>query len=89
MAYLPAWLILSLIIAAFYGALFHFVWGQSALGLLRVVLIAVAGFLIGEIGARLAGSTVLMMGDVHLGIASVVAWAGLAVNHWWVMGEES
>lgn len=82
MAYPPAWLILSLVIAGFHGALFHLLWGRAAIDLLRVLAIAVAGFLFGEIGARLAGSTALMVGDIHVGIASLAAWIALAVNHW-------
>ncbi|MBS1252752.1 MAG: hypothetical protein MAG451_01794 [Anaerolineales bacterium] len=89
MAYLPAWLILSLIITSLYGALFHLLWGRSVVGLLRVVVVASAGFLIGEAGARLAGSNALMMGEVHVGIASVAAWAGLAVAHWRIHESES
>lgn len=82
MIYLPAWLFLSLIMAAFYGALFHLLWGQTAIGLLRVLLIAVVSFLVGEAGARVAGSNALMVGDVHAGIASLTAWAALAIDRW-------
>ncbi len=82
MVYLPAWLILALVIAAVYGAVFHLLWGQSFPGLLRVLLIAIAGFLIGEIGARLTGLAIFMVGDVHAGVASVTAWAGLAIARW-------
>lgn len=80
--YFPPWLILSIVIASIYGAAFHLLWGRTALGLLRALGIAMASFLVGEAGARLAGSRVLMVGDVHLGIASAVAWAGLAIDHW-------
>lgn len=79
---IPPSLILSLAIAALYGALFHLVRGRTAVGLLRALAIAIAGFLAGDAGARVAGSRVLMIGDVHLGIASAVAWAGLAIDHW-------
>lgn len=82
MAYAPPWLILSLAIAVLYGALFHLLWGRTAVGLLRAVGIAVAGFLAGEAGARLAGFKLLMVGDVHLAMASIAAWAGLAVDYW-------
>ena len=82
MAFLPPSLILALAIAAFYGALYHLLWGRTAIGLLRALAIGVVGFLVGEAGARLLGYSVLMMGDVHLGIASAVAWTGLAVDHW-------
>ncbi|MFQ5856068.1 MAG: hypothetical protein ACE5LU_10530 [Anaerolineae bacterium] len=78
----PPSLILSLAIAVFYGALFHLLWGRTAIGLLRALGIAMAGFLAGDAGARLVGSSVLMIGDVHLGIASVTAWAGLVIDHW-------
>jgi hypothetical protein len=45
--------------------------------------IAIAGFLAGDAGARLVTeSSGLMVGDIHVGVASVVAWAGLAINHW-------
>lgn len=82
MAYAPPWLILSLTIAAMYGALFHLLWGRTVVGLLRALGIAVAGFLAGEAGARIFGLHLLMLGDVHLGVASAFAWAGLALDHW-------
>lgn len=50
--------------------------------LLRVLGIAMAGFLIGEAGARLAGIKAFTVGDVHLGMGSAVAWAGLALDYW-------
>lgn len=78
----PPSLILSLVIAAFYGALLHLLWGRTAIGLLRALVIAIAGFLAGEAGARLVGSRALMIGDVHVGIASAIAWAGLAIDRW-------
>ncbi len=82
MAYVPPSLILSLAIAAIYGALFHLLWGGTAVGLLRALGIAIVGFLVGEAGARIFGLHLLMMGDVHLGVASAFAWAGLALDHW-------
>jgi hypothetical protein len=83
MNHLPPSLILSLMIACLYGALFHLVWGRTALGLIRALGIAAAGFLVGEAGARLMNSGLLMLGDVHIGIASIAAWAGLAIDRWW------
>jgi len=82
MAFAPPSLILSLAVAAMYGALFHLLWGRTALGLLRTLGIAIVGFLVGEAGARIFGLHLLMMGDVHLGVASAFAWAGLAFDHW-------
>lgn len=82
MAYVPPSLILSLAMAAMYGALFHLLWGRTAIGLLRALGIAIVGFLVGQAGARIFGLHLLMMGDVHLGVASAFAWAGLGLDHW-------
>lgn len=81
--YVPPSLVLSLTIAAFYGGLFHLLCGRVAVDLPRAMGIAIAGFLAGDAGARLVTeSSGLMVGDIHVGVASVVAWAGLAINHW-------
>ncbi len=82
MAYLSPSLIISLAVATFYGALYHLLWGRTAIGLLRALAVGIIGFLVGEAGARLLGYRILMIGDVHMVIASAVAWAGLAVDHW-------
>lgn len=82
MTYLPPPLIIALVISAMYGALFHLLWGRTAVGLLRALLIAVVGFLAGEAGARLMGYHTLMVGNVHLGSATVVAWVGLTLDYW-------
>jgi uncharacterized membrane protein YeaQ/YmgE (transglycosylase-associated protein family) len=82
MGYLSPALSLSLILGALYGALYHLLWGRSARGLFRALLVSIVGFLIGEAGARLLHLDWLMVGDVHPAFASAVAWAGLAMNYW-------
>lgn len=82
MGYLSPALSLSLILGALYGALFHLLWGRSARGLLRALLVSIVGFLIGEAGARLLHFDWLMVGDVHPVVASAAAWGGLAVDYW-------
>jgi hypothetical protein len=75
-------LTLSLILGALYGALFHLLWGRSARGLLRALLVGVGGFLVGEAGARVLRFDWWMVGDVHAVLASLVAWSGLVIDHW-------
>ncbi len=83
MLYLSPPLLVTLLLAEVYAALFHLLRGQRATELLRLSGGSVAGFLLGEGIARLLALGSPMLGDVHLLQGSLGAWIGLLVAHWW------
>ncbi|HID86073.1 MAG TPA: hypothetical protein EYP55_01690 [Anaerolineae bacterium] len=72
-------LILSLVLAGIYAALFHLLWGQSAAQLARYGLIGLLGFGLGQLLAGALGSRLLMIGQVHLLEGTLVCWACLFI----------
>lgn len=85
MLYLSPPLLVTLLLAEVYAALFHLLRGQGAAELLRLSGGSVAGFLLGEGIARLLGLGTPMLGDVHLLQGSLGAWIGLLATHWWTL----
>ena len=82
MSYLPPALIISLLLAGICGTLFHLVWGETVVELLRFMGIAVVGFLVGEMLARVFGMGGIMLGDVHLLQGVFAACTALFVARW-------
>jgi hypothetical protein len=72
-------LVLSVVLAGIYVALFHLLWGQSAAQLARYGLIGLLGFGLGQLLARVLGSRLLMIGEVHLLEGTFVCWACLLI----------
>ncbi len=69
--------ILALLLGAFHTALFLFVRGRGGAQILIVFVAASLGAWAGDaVGGRL-GIDPLRIGDFHLLVASVVAWAGI------------
>ena len=85
MVYLPPGLLISLLLAGIYAALFHLLRGQTAKELLYFAGASVVGFLVGEGITRLLGLGGPMLGDIHLLYGTLGAWAGLLAIYWWGM----
>jgi hypothetical protein len=75
-------LITSLLLAGICAALFHLVWGETVIELLRFTGIAVVGFLVGEALARVFDMGGIMLGDVHLLQGGLAACAALVIARW-------
>ncbi len=71
-------LVLSLVLATLYGALFHLLWGRSFKQLFLSWLAAVVGFAAGQLLASVLGWRDLMIGELHLIAASVLSWILMA-----------
>lgn len=75
-------LVLSLIIASAYAALFNLWQGGSAKDLLLYLLACWLGFGIGELAGDLLGLDILMIGQTHVVEGTIGAWLLLLVVRW-------
>jgi hypothetical protein len=71
-------LVLSLVIATMYGALFHLLWGQAIRELLIYWVAAVAGFASGQLLASAFSWPDLLIGELHFMAASAASWLFMA-----------
>ena len=67
-------LVLSLVIAALYGALFHLLWGETLKELLVYWLSAGVGFASGQLLASAFSWPDVLIGELHLIAASIASW---------------
>ena len=81
-------LVLSLLLATAYGALFHFLIGGSTRRLLMYIMVAWAGFAIGHLLGQVLLVDWLKLGPLYLFSASVGAWIAL-FGSWWLAGRSS
>jgi len=72
-------LLLSLVIALLYAALFHLWRGQTLRDLRVFALAALAGFAVGQGVGRLTGLPWLVVGQVHMLEASLFSWLALFI----------
>jgi hypothetical protein len=78
---LPAFL-LGMLIATLYGTAFH-LWRGGSLGrLILLVILAWFGFWAGQWIAQRMGWTVLSVGPLHLGLATIFSFLFLALGYW-------
>jgi hypothetical protein len=79
---MPPYLLLSLLIAGVYGALFHLWRGKTFRELLLYLGAAVAGFAVGEVAGDIIGLPVFTVGPVHIIEASLASWGLLFIARW-------
>ncbi|MCB2179584.1 hypothetical protein KQH54_00515 [bacterium] len=78
---IPAFLLGS-IIAAFFGALFHFIRGGGPGRLILFLIVAIASFWFGHLIANILGFTFLSIGAIRVGFATVVTLVALVGAEW-------
>ena len=79
-------LVLALLLATAYGALFHFLIGGPTRRLLMYILVAWFGFMIGHFVGQVLAVDWLKLGPLYLFSASLGAWLALLVG-WWLAGR--
>ena len=79
---MPPYLLLSLLIAGVYGALFHLWRGKTFRELLLYLGAAVAGFALGGVAGGAVGLPLLTVGQVHIVEASLASWGFLFIARW-------
>lgn len=81
-------LVLGFLLASFYGAAFHLIFGGSSKRILVYLVAAWAGFFIGQFIGDFLNFELLKLGKIHLASASIGAWTMLLVA-WWLIGHDS
>ena len=75
-------LVLSLIIASAYGALFHLWKGKTAKDLLIYLAAGLGGFGLGQLVGNTLGLGIFTIGQVHVVEASLMCWFILFIANW-------
>lgn len=78
---LPAF-IFGMLIAAFYGSVFHLIFNGGLIRLLLFLVLSVIGFWAGQLVADLLGWKFLMVGPLALGVASPGSLLFLILGLW-------
>lgn len=81
-----AGLVLGILLASVYGALFHFIFGGPLKMVIIYLLAAWFGFLVGQFIGDILNFEFLKLGKIHLVSASLGAWLAL-LGTWWVIGQ--
>lgn len=79
-------IVLGVLLSVSYASLFHLWGGRSLRDLGIFLLVALAGFGLGQVIGLFTDIDLLRIGPVHALEASIVAWAGLVLAKL-VMGE--
>ncbi len=75
-------LVLSIIMAIAYGALFHVWKGTTAKDLLIYLAAGLVGFGLGQLVGNTLGLEIFMIGQVHVVEASLICWLILFIAKW-------
>ena len=75
-------LVLALLLATAYGALFHFLIGGATRRLIMYILVSWIGFAVGHMVGQFLSIDYLKLGPLHLLSASVGAWIFLLGSYW-------
>jgi hypothetical protein len=75
-------LVLSIIMASAYGALFHLWKGEAAKDLLIYLAAGLVGFGLGQLAGSTLGLGIFMIGQVHVVEASLICWLILFIAKW-------
>lgn len=79
---MPPYLLLSLLLGAIYGVLFHLWRGRSIKDLLIFLLAGVVGFGLGQVVGNLIALDLLRIGPIYLLEATLVSWVALFLAQW-------
>lgn len=79
---MPPYLLLSILLGATYGVLFHLWRGQSMRDGVIYLLTGIIGFLAGQFIGNILGFDIFMVGSIHLVEATLISLAGLFFIRW-------
>jgi uncharacterized membrane protein YjjP (DUF1212 family) len=79
---MPPYFLLSLILGAMYGVMFHLWRGKTFQDLVLYFFAGIIGFLLGHGLGNLLGFDFFLIGSLHLAEATIVSWANLFVVQW-------
>ena len=75
-------IIFGIILATFYGALFHLWKGGNFWQLIFYILLSWLGFWLGQLLGDKMGWYIYKLGGLHLGIASIISFIFLGIGYW-------
>jgi len=79
---MPPYLLLSFLLGAIYGLLFHLWRGKTFRDLVIYFLGGIVGFGLGHFLGNLLGLDIFLIGPLHVAEASLVSWGNLFVIQW-------
>ena len=79
---MPPYILLSLLLGATYGTLFHLWRGHNVRDLIIYFLTGIIGFGLGQGLGNLLGLNVLMLGPLHLAEATLGSLISLFIIQW-------
>lgn len=79
---MPPYLLLSSVIGAIYGTLFHLWRGKNLRDLFIYLFTGVIGFGLGQAVGDVIGIDMILIGPVHLVEATIASWITLFLIHW-------
>lgn len=80
---MPPFLLLSSVLGAMYGTLFHLWRGDQIRDLLIYLVAGILGFLVGQGIGNLLGFEAFLIGPIHVIEATIVSWSTLFLA-WWL-----
>ncbi len=79
---MPPYLLLSFLLGATYGLLFHLWRGKSFQDLVIYFFAGIIGFVLGQALGNLIGLDFFLIGPLHVAEATIVSWANLFIVQW-------
>ncbi len=79
---MPPYLLLSILLGAVYGTIFHLWRGKNFRDLAIFFLVGIIGFILGQALSNLLDLEFFLIGPLHLIEASVVSWICLFLVQW-------
>jgi hypothetical protein len=79
---MPPYILLSLLLGAIYGTLFHLWRGKTVRDLVIYFLTGIIGFGLGQGAGNLLGLEFFLICPLHVVEATIVSWISLFVIQW-------
>lgn len=79
---MPPYLLLSFVLGAMYGLLFHLWRGKSFQDLAIYFITGIVGFAMGQVLGNLIGLDIFLIGPLHIAEATFMSWVNLFIIQW-------
>jgi hypothetical protein len=83
---MPPYILLTILLGAAYGTLFHMWRGKNLRDLILYFLTGILGFLVGQELGILMGFNLFLIGPLHVVEASLISWGSLFLMQWLKVG---